>query len=719
MSTVSPHGIEARSAEILARQINTAFANACGYGLAHPMTQRACQTVHAALAEALQVEGSLTLMVDRGTLFIEKHPVGQRFNPHRLINLFNRIELESVTFDSGIGEADVHGLIETLSELDQFESVAEASRALDDKGVGGIRFNYVVYRKMTADQEIVGGAGGSAADSTGGSIASDRGTASSGFESALGAFDSMMSLNDMVAHPEEAAGQLSVSAGDQDTRSRKRLIAHLRKLAREIESGAAINAAALDSQDFLAALNAIRQRVRQTVSARADFDRIQSEEQSVIDEVDQLTYTTLVSLVREEYRNGQFSTRRMAQIIQRMLPDPRDLKRLLPQLRQGLLDEGMQMSDYAALVHELSTELRGDHVVRALESGAESVGLDVDELVSQIEEDPHEAARLVVLASELRRSGAGEEEQLSSAFSDYIERVADRLLGDEARQRKPLDPAEVKRQLEQVQKRLVEQLSLRDLDPAITATLSRQLQDRVERSVDQSRLRLVDRLLGEGDTDEAVENLERLAQAFDKPEDLQRVAGSLSELMAARGYDARQVAELLEQLSGKLLDQQPPPLPSGVLSVANTALFFKREIKSAQRYDTPFSIIKILPERLCLPEGGTRAVETAELAFLMPPLYELLIGQARDLDLVGSLDRKARAVPLLILPMTDQAGADIVRERLLGLLSTSVFRIPVGSFRLDATVTALGYDLGEKPEANAFLTQLRQQQQADRRDNLG
>ncbi len=679
MAQETPSGLDARAAELLARHFNTAFTTVSGYGSDHPMSARAGESLLQSLKEAFASESAVTLMMDRGALFIEKHPVGQRFNPRRLLNLLAQTKIESITFGPSVRQSDLQQLVEILSHQDQFPDVHAIVHAMGDREVRGIQLNYVTYRKVTADQKVVGhqeegAAGGHAATSS-----KSNGHASP--QDTFNSISSMMSLTELVRDPVAYASRLS-EHGD-DSKQRSQLVRQLRNLVSQIESGEMEAEGLLSSKELLKAVNSLRQKVRKQHDGQRDIELILSEQDPVLGEIDQLTYSTLVSLVREEYRGGNFSAKRMAQIIVRMLPDTRDLKRLLPQLKQGLLGEGMSLAEYGKLVHELSSEFRGDHLVQALESGADSVGLDIDEIVAQIREDPAEAARLIVMATELRRGGVDDENQLSSAFADYIHRVSEKLALDLGKPNGNGAGA-TDTQLNRVQQLLVDQLGRQGLPDDMTRRLQADLEKRRPPSSLPSQ------------------------SASSGPED----PGSKPEAHPKATEQAQRPSAKSE--SKPEPENKLPELPQRVLNPVNTAFFLKREIKSAQRYKTPFSVIKVSIEFLRDSKGTPRRPAVADIGSLMPQVYEELIIQLRDLDLIGSLDKKLQSVPLMILPMTEQAGADIVRWRLTDLLRDKPFQLGTQQVQLISSITAVSYDSSTKEEGNAFVQRLQDQHERNR-----
>ncbi len=717
MSKESGKKMEPVKAELLARQLSTAYANTCSYGHDHPLTRKAIDRAHEALGEALESNPVITLLSDRGSLFVDKLPVGSRFDPKRLVKVFTELGIESVTFEAGLLLDDFGLLMRIFADPASFADVEAAEAELARHHVDSIRFNHIVYRKLTSDQKVVSKeAEGVAADGP-------SRYAGGAAVRVLHELEDFMSLSRLAGDPEEAGARLADSVAEGDETARGQLIEHLQNLAREIESGDSVGASSLSPEDLFLAMNTLRQRVRQSIAARQDVETVLSERGEVISEVDQLTYSTLISLVCEEFRGGSYSAQRMAQIINRMLPEPQELRRILPQLKQALIHEGMSLRAYNELIHQLSISVRGEHLVQALESGAESIGLDVDEIVDRIQDDPTEAARLVVLAAELRHGTDNDEDQLSEAFSDYIERISRKLEnddeGDADSDTNMLDPHALGEQLSRIQRELVIGLGNRGLESEAVGQINGRLHQQVEQAVDDSRLSLLNSVLAQETNLSPEVVLEWMEQQFLTPSDLDRMRAPVSQIMEQHGFDAEQVTGMLEAFAEKLPDGPPMSLPERVLNHEHTRMFLDREVVCANRYSTPFSVIRVTIDRLHFSEGVSRHATPRELCMVLPELYTRIIRQARDPDLIGSLDDYLSAEPLLILPMTDGQGAKIVCERLERLLPEYPFDLGDSSCQITITTTAFAYDSNQDLNTEQFIMLIEQQHEAQRHQTAG
>jgi hypothetical protein len=100
------------------------------------------------------------------------------------------------------------------------------------------------------------------------------------------------------------------------------------------------------------------------------------------------------------------------------------MKKILPFMKESLLADGMSLGDYLQLVGSLVRELEDEGLAQSLAGAAEEMGVSMDEILQGIKSDPADTARLIVLASEIRKGTGGNAEQLSAILADYVEKVS-------------------------------------------------------------------------------------------------------------------------------------------------------------------------------------------------------------------------------------------------------------------------------------------------------
>ncbi|MDT8408951.1 MAG: hypothetical protein RQ741_05075 [Wenzhouxiangellaceae bacterium] len=705
-----------RQADLIGRQFNSAVTNTAAYGSAHRVTHRTYETLLENLVDALDKTDSLTLMLDRGSLFIEDYAVDARFNINRLIILFRQCGLESVTFARGVDEDGLEHLMRIIAGAEDFEGVERVRAELGTHGVDAIRVNHVVLRKFTEDDQVISREGledltGLAEKSLAHAADTQAPTVLPTDEADIfSRIEEVFTMRDLMLQPQRMAEHWLQASGADDGRQQE-AIEQIRDLRRQVERGQDADGEHLSPLAVMQAIQRIRQDMTTAMAGQEETARLLSAEGGVLSEVEQLTCQTVVSIVVDEYRAGQTSAQRLAQIIRRVLPGSREVKRLLPLLKQSLLADGMSLAGYIELVNELSAELQSDDLVQSLEQGADSIGLSVDEIVREIRRDPGEAARLVVLAAQLRGQhqepgGGSGQDSLSAALSEYIEKVSNEMAGDAADE--TLDPGRRAEAAQKMQSMLVGQVRRHGIDEKLAGQVETDLARRSAKSRgDQGSDRLVELLRQSGGLDES-ELVSTLGQLLEREPDLATLGATVRRELAAHGYAPEKVQEIYDQTVARLKHRSRLELnPGGVLDPNATAYFLQREITSCLRYETFFSCIMLMISQVHEQESGWRTISADEIELIMPNVFELLPIHLRELDLLGTLGSKDRNIPLIILPMTRAEGASLVLERILEGLEATRFELQGAPVGIDVIGVANPFDAEQSPDRKTYIQAMR------------
>lgn len=704
-----------RQAEILGRQFNSALTNTTAYGGAHPVTHRSCETFLAQLEKTMTSLDMLTLMLDRGSLFVEDFAVDGKFNATRLVIAFRSLGLQSITFGKDVASSDIECVMQVLSNFDDFDGLEAVKAHLEASEVNGIRVNHIVLRKFTEDDEMISREG--LEDLTG---LAEQGLAAGATRRSgpgSGAHDgveqdliervrNVFSMRDLVAQPVRIAGQLLEATTSEDEQNRAAVVDQIRNLRSQVGQGRSDDGKPISLVAVMDALHQVRKELEETMAGQKETARFMAESGGVISEMDQLTYQTVVSIVCDEYRTGNASARRLAQIIRRVLPDARDVKRLMPLLKESLLAEGMPLGDYIAFVNELTSELKSDDLVQALEQGAESTGLTVDEIVREIRRNPDEAARLIVLASEMRQGGHGDEDHLSSALAEYIERVSGELATGESAV--PTDGRAIRDSVRKKQDELVQQIRSQGVSDSVAIRIESSLAGRFGSSVADARSsRLVDLLRNSGALKDS-ELIDTLGRLVERESDLARLSNTMQRELTRKGYAAEKIRAIYDETVARLKRRNRLEFtPGDAMNPETSAYFLQREITTSVRYGTHFSCIMLMIARIRSQDEEWRPITPEEIGQVMPEVFEVLPLHLRDLDLLGTLGSKDRNIPLVILPMTQQEGAEKVLERILGGLEGAHLEIGDRIVGIDVLGTAICFNAEATPDSKSFVQTMR------------
>ncbi len=700
-------GLSQRQAEIFGRQFNSAVTNSSAYGFDHPVSARACETLLAGLAECLGLSDSVTLMMDRGSFFVEDFPVDEKFNASRLVVLFRKLGLESVTFLPGVGVEALKCLMSVVTSPDEFGDIDAVRDELLRQGIESIRVNHVVLRKFTSDYEVIDREGleeltglAEQAVAKGG----DSDVAVDVPETLLARMEKIFSMHALMKQPEQVAENL-VKASCAQPQQQVGVVEQIRRLGAQVESESSGADATISLSEVMQAVVTVREEVSSGLAGQEETARLMVQRGSVLSELDQLTCQTVVSIVRDEYRQGQVSAQRLAQIIRRVLPESRDLKRLLPMLKQALLDEGMGLGDYIEFVNQLTAELQSDELVQTLAQGADSIGFSVDELLREIRREPEEAARLIVLAAELRQGGKANEDMLSNALSEYIDRVSsDLATAQAADDANALSTEGAGRTREE----LLREIRAHRVPEAVVDRLESGLGGAGEDSSRSFRSSRLVELLNRSESANDAELADQLVQIVEREPGMSTLGNTLQHELGNHGYSAERINSIYNETLARLKRKSKVEfIPGAVMNPVATKYFLRREVATSVRYETFFSCIMLMIAQVRENECDWRTISIDEIETLMPEVFDMLPPHLRDLDLLGTLGSKDQNIPLAILPMTDQAGAEAVMSRMLAALETARLELGGKAVKVNVIGTAARYDPGQASDAKAFIQWLK------------
>jgi GGDEF domain-containing protein len=701
-SSSSPSGeqaLEQQQAYVLARFFNVAFSTACGYGVHHPTTRKSLQDFFMQLTHALQKLQRITLLYDRGSFFFDEWCVDTRINVRRMEPSFAKPELHSLTFERTVQLSDLEVGMDMLLDTATFSTSAIMHQDLVRRGISGIRINYVMFRKVTGDEAVVSQSQQSTPVSGGGSevLAFDP----------LLAMGSVFSLKQLVDDPRAIAQTILGGVSSQGSDGKRAAISEqLRQLNARIGTEA-LGQGELSHNELIEAVYKLKAALYEGLALQRTMSRVMGEESGFTNDLEQLTFDTIVGIVRQEYRASELSPTRLAFIIRRLVPDGAELRRLLPQLKIALLNEGMSLHDFLAMVDALGQQLDSSHIQEALAQGAESLGVSTQEVVNAIQDYPEEAARLLVLAAEIRRGGGGSTQQLSQLLTDYVEQASGQMALKSAEALQRDGGKELRTIMFRLEKQLLDKLREQGISGSMLEAVEKQLAGRFAQTLSQLKSDwMIGRISRSGDT--STKFLMQLLDSMVEQEvDVENVLDPLRTLLQERGFTPQQLAEVQQYLQGERGGQERAgALPKGVMSTSNTLFFLQRQIRESTRYEHPFTVMFITVRSLRAASDVTLDAAAAARA-LMPQVFEIALKALRDLDIVGTISSSAETIPFIILPMTTEQGAATVRQRLQRQLEETPLGFGGMTLHLRVSISQVVFDKDQTPDVKALLGKLK------------
>jgi hypothetical protein len=439
------------------------------------------------------------------------------------------------------------------------------------------------------------------------------------------------------------------------------------------------------------------------IESQKSMGIIYENEKQVIEEANDLVDQVLIRLVKEEYRKGEISVQRLAQILRRLIPESDELKRLLPKLSNAMLEEGMSKADFFQLIGELSNELQNDNLVQYLQSGADEIGITPEDLIREFKIDPTGAAELIHLASEVRK-GAGDEKVLTDLLVEYVERIGSKIALDDANldEQKPGD--QLKDVISKVESEIVRKLKKKDIDEDVLADVQQRLSDRMEACFNKIKSDWEHRhkasTTTENNSSKTIFSI--LEESVEEGEAFHEVLKQVRTSIKSGAIDENNFKQIYGEIAklAKIQQKKQPEVlfPESILNPKHTHLFIEKEIHRALRYETPFSVItlsieKIIPQKP-VPLGTVKGYEIN--SFLLGEMVRIL----RQPDLVGILNKK---IMVVLLPMTGEKNAKMALKRILRKLHQKPFIIKEIPFTVQFAGVVTFFDFERTADLGSFL----------------
>ncbi len=426
-------------------------------------------------------------------------------------------------------------------------------------------------------------------------------------------------------------------------------------------------------------------------------------EKEILDKANGITDNILIKLIKEEYQSGRISTSRLAHILKRLVPDVNELKRLIPKIKEALLEEGMPLAEYLNLVQELSSEFQSDELSKILIQSAETTGFDGEELIEEVRSNPVQAAELIYLASEMRK-GTGDKNALTDVLVEYVERMGSKMALDIAKK----DNVEGEEHLQQVIGGVESQILGRLKDMDVNDNILEQLEKKLDSRIDV----LFEKFKKECETaqSEEAENegqknlsvLQILEDSVGENEELAKILRLIRYDVDEKKIDENDFKEILTEITNKKTKKEKHDIdgqrPKGVLEFKGFLFFLEKEIARSRRYDLPFatlsfSVVSAKPKKK--PPAGAITKQ-----LLTDAILHRFAADIRVADIAAILDNN-RIVALL--PMTPPDEAALALRRHIRLLNTQQIEVKEIPITLQVAGVATNFNPKRMQNAETFM----------------
>ena len=747
------------------------------YNLDHPFTVDSMNNYYKTITEGLSTFSPIVLIMNQEQFFIEEEPLDSRINLSKMVIHFKKAGIQSISFEKGMKSDELNLFIEIFSDLKKFSTADHMKKALTSGNVKKIRINHVIFKKMTSDDKIV--SKGTIIGNQSGMPQASQGAAKTKFMDmmveniVMEEVEKSLSIKSLMEDPtglskaivdkdlsaskesgdEKGGTGVLKTSTDKDLSGSKEsgegrgksgdvIIKQLDLLKKEVEATMS-GAGNIQMPELASAVLAMKKDLLEQIEAQKAMGVVYENEGMIRDETDAMMDGILIQLIKEEYKQGKVSIPRLGQIIRRMIPEPEELKRLLPKIKKALMEEGMSLPQFAQLAQELGKELQSEELAQILKKSAEEIGVDGEELIRELQIDPAGAAELIYLASEIKK-GTGDEKVLSDLLVDYVERIGSKISLDAAEQKGEEGGKYLKDIISRVETEIVDNLKQKDVNNDIIGSVEKRLEERMEECFNKLQSDWASRSESSG-AGKGKTILDIFEEDAEEGEELKAILENVRSSVREGGLDENDLKQIFNEISKSKLDQQKknlkkeelkrkaqqmeeqekneikkktqqmeeqeknelkkkpqekkkgkPGLPKGVLNRNNILFFIDKEISRAVRYSTPFSvmllsILKVTPKKP-VPKGSI--LQSDVMNAVLAELAEVV----RETDMVGLLNKKKI---LSLLPMTEKTDSKMAMSRILKILQAEPFIIndyPL-TVKFVGVVTAYDYDRAQTLKA--------------------
>ncbi len=704
--------IDLKQALQIARAFNLAFNNAFMYGGTHQTAKDSAASFYAVLQPMLDIAGIISVSAEKDSIYFENHCVDKLVSVQRINSRFKKAGVQSVSFDKAASLEGVLALFYLMGSLSDFRDVESMQEYLNKERISGIRINYVVYKKVTIDDAIVNK---NTLSETGLQFGNQHDTGAGSYLKAdpgriLKEFSEILSLRNTINQNEptgtDAAESSKLSQADYDKFISTQIKSINNQLTSAEESGESVS---LTPSEMLETIYKLKENVLENIKIQRETGKLNATDELVLSEINQISYQVIVRLIKEEYRGDRnISIKRLAQIIRRMLPDIRELRYLLPQLKDGLFAEGMSPSDYLSLVKELSKELDSDGLMQIMAEASEQIGLSLNELIDGIKEAPEESARLIVLAAEIKQGGVkADDQQMSSVLSDYIEKVSRALALQSPEAAAPGGGVMLKAAVTRIEREIIDRLKAQNVGLNTVSEVAQKLANQFAETVSVLQGDWVRANIRHSDNPSEETVLSIIEQVAESGREGEGVTEEIRTILISNGFSAEKIDNIVKkaQVRAASAITHSIEIPPGVFNANSTMFFLDREIKLNLRYNTPFSTMLVSYDKIV-------DLRTYTIIDLTPDINIQLTNQSlkllkeiqkRDIDVIGIYTINNVSIPFMVFPMTELTGAQYVKKRIETDFPCHEFIVNGITVHVEPQVTVFGYNKKIAPDKVSYM----------------
>ena len=690
------------------------FNRSMMYDANHPYCQQAMDQLLPTLLSLLVTHSPLVFTMNQEQIFVDEEPVDQRINTSKMVAFFKKTEIQSISFYNGIDMDELASFTDLFTSLNRYPNANAMRREMEARKIKHIRINHVFFKKVSRDEEVISREDYEKIKADGeedGSAPSKKMFMDMVLESIIAEeFGKSLTIKNIIDHPVEMSNQMidadlrSFQQSDAVDRSHGPVLAHQLNI---IEAEVDNNLSGLGDAELSSLAEAVFDMKRQLIKGielQKSTGAAYSNEGALLDKANEIADRVVLKLIKDEYKSGKISPSRLAQILKRLVPEPGELKRLLPKIKSALLEEGMQLADYLKMVDELSNELQDEELSKIFQQSAETVGLYGEDLIMEVKNNPVQAAELIFLAAEIRKAG-GDENVLTDLLVDYVEKIGSKLTLDTARENQVEGEQHLRQVMDSVESEILGRLRKMDVREEILKRIEDRLNSRYEEVFGKIKGKWNRSLTPQADGKEAAPEtsvLQILEQSVGENDEFANILRMVRDEVHAKGIGENDVKAILQEITEEYerwKESKDTTLTfREALDSKGLAFFLDKEISRASRYDLPFAVVSFA----VVSAKAMRKVpkKSIPLAAIAEAVMKRFASNIRGSD-IAAMAGKNRIVG--IFPMTTPDEARLTLKRHLRAINTRPFDINGVPVAVQVAGAVTNFDAKRTPNTSVFL----------------
>ena len=722
------------------RTFSLVFNRSFMYAANHPFQVEAIDSAYQVLAELLEDLSPVVFILNRERFYVDEEPLDPRLSVSRIVAHFKKTGIESISFYKGAEKNDLRLFLEIATSSDKYPNAEVMKKALFKKRVKNIKINHIFYKKVSAEDEVI------SRDVLDKVTPEMTGKHQDEIKKMFmdSVFDSVMqeefvknlSLKNLLKNPnglskemiaadlktakqhehknennnenlsESVKSNNSVEENENEgPRPGQFLLHQLEMIDQDVEKNLS-EENELNLPDLASALFSMRKKLTEGIEAQKALGIAYANEEQVLSKANEITDKVIIKLLKEEYKGGEISVSRMAQILCRLIPEANELKRLLPMIKSALLEEGMSQADFMSLIQELGRELQSDELAGILAESAEEIGIDGGDIIEQLKENPLQSAEMIYLASELRKGG-GDEKALTDVLVNYVEKIGSKYSQDLSQKKGKDGEKQFQQTLAEVKSNLAQHLGSMDIKDDLLVRLEERVNQRMDDVFEKLRLEWIKSHSNASEQKDHTELtvLETLEKGVSEDEDLEEILKIIRKKVESEEIDENDFdqiyPEIVKQEQLRKSENDQMALSSEIMRDQMLMKYIDKEIARAQRYETPISALGFtLVKAKAKSKSQPGQVKTKDVVnALLHKLAEIF----RTPDIVGEL-RKNNFV--VLLPMTHLGQAKVALRRAMKILHLKPIDVCGIALEINVAGVVVNIDLKEKINAESLVENL-------------